>query len=85
MRIHSMEDNARITLLYSERVDDLCHMDDGTIRSMSRDELCELMEEFDTLESHMCDIVKLIANKRSRAKEVTNKVIQELKKRKTNE
>lgn len=80
-----MEDNVRITLLYSERVDDLCHMDDGTIQSMSRDELCELMEEFDTLESHMCDIVKLLADKRSRAKEVTNKVIQELKKRKTNE
>lgn len=80
-----MEDNTRIGLLYTERVHDLCHMDDGAIRSMSRDELCELMEEFDTLESHMCDIVKLIANKRSSAKKVTSKIIQELKKRKTNE
>ena len=80
-----MEDNARVELLYTERVDDLCHMDDRTIRAMSRDELCELMEEFDTLESHMCDIVRLLANKRSSAKEVTNKIIQELKKRKTNE
>ena len=80
-----MAGKARLALLSTERVFDLCNMDDVAIRSMSRDELCELMEEFDTLESHMCDIVKLIANKRSSAKEVTSKIIQELKKRENNE
>jgi len=39
------------------------------------------MEELDGLESLACDIVRLIADKRSRAKDVTNKVIEELKKR----
>lgn len=77
-----MAGNARLLILfYAERVRDLCHMDDVTISSMSRAELCELMEELDELESQMCDILSLIADKRSRAKDVTNKVIKELKKR----
>lgn len=76
-----MAGNARLALLSTERVFDLCNMDDGTISSMSRSELCELMEELDGLESQMCDILSLIADKRSRSKDVTNKVIKELKKR----
>lgn len=76
-----MADNARLALLSTERVFDLCNMDDVTIRSMSRAELCELMEELDGLESLACDIVRLIADKRSRAKDVTNKVLEELKKK----
>lgn len=76
-----MAGNARLALLSTERVVDLCNMDDGTISSMSRAELCELMEELDGLESLACGIVRLIADKRSRAKDVTNKVIKELKKR----
>lgn len=77
-----MAGNARLlTLLYTDRVDDLCHMDDVTIRSMSRAELCELMEGLDGLESQMCDILSLIDDKRSRAKDVINKVVEELKKR----
>lgn len=76
-----MAGNARLALLYADRVYDMCHMDDRTIRAMSRTKLCELMEELDGLESQMCDILSLIADKRSRAKDVTNKVIEELKKR----
>ena len=77
-----MADNARlVTLLYTDRVYDMCHMDDGTIRAMSRADLFELMEELDGLESQMCDILSLIADKRSRAKDVIDKVFEELKKR----
>jgi hypothetical protein len=76
-----MAGNARLALLYADRVYDMCHMDDRIIRAMSRAKLCELMEELDGLESQMCDILSLIADKRSRAKDVTNKVIEELKKR----
>ena len=76
-----MAGKARLALLSTERVFDLCNMDDWTIRSMSRAELCELMEELDGLESLACDILSLIADKRSKAKDVTNKVIEELKKR----
>lgn len=77
-----MADNARLLILLStERVFDLCNMDDVTISSMSRAELCELMEELDELELQICDILSLIADKRSRSKDVTNKVIKELKKR----
>lgn len=77
-----MAGNARLlTLLYTERVYDILHMDYRTIRDMSRSKLCELMEELDVLESQMCDIVSLITDKRSKAKDVTNKVIEELKKR----
>lgn len=76
-----MAGKARLALLSTERVFDLCNMEDVTIRSMSRAELCELMEELDGLESLACDIVRLIADKRSRAKDVTNKVLEELKKK----
>ena len=76
-----MAGKARLALLSTERVFDLCNMDDVTIRSMSRAELCELMEELDGLESLACDILSLIADKRFRAKGVIDKVFEELKKR----
>ena len=76
-----MINTARMTIFYNERVDDLCYMSDESIRSLSKAELCDIMEEFDELESHICDIETIIANKRTRAKEVEAKVSKELKKR----